>query len=58
MERKRKVLPLLKGVKIERYAAEGKSVAHLDSIGANVEAKTWLKWNLLAFSTQTIHLLK
>ena len=35
MERKRKVLPLLKGVKIERYAAEGKCVAHFDSIGAN-----------------------
>lgn len=33
MERKRKVLPLLKGVKIERYAAEGKCVAHFDSIG-------------------------
>lgn len=35
MERKKKVLPLLKGVKIERYAAEGKCVAHFDSIGAN-----------------------
>ncbi len=35
MERKRKQLPLLKGVKIERYAAEGKCVAHFDSIGAN-----------------------
>ncbi len=35
MERKRKVLPLLKGIKIERYAAEGKCVAHFDSIGAN-----------------------
>ncbi len=35
MERKRKQLPLLKGIKIERYAAEGKCVAHFDSIGAN-----------------------
>jgi len=35
MERKKKHLPLLKGVKIERYAAEGKCVAHFDSIGAN-----------------------
>ena len=35
MERKRKQLPLLKGVKIERYAAEGKCVAHFDSVGAN-----------------------
>ena len=29
------MLPLLKGVKIERYAAEGKCVAHFDSVGAN-----------------------
>lgn len=35
MERKKKVLPLLKGVKIERYAAEGKCVAHFDSVGVN-----------------------
>ena len=35
MERKKKVQPLLKGIKIERYAAEGKCVAHFDSVGAN-----------------------
>ncbi len=35
MERKKKKLPILKGIKIERYAAEGKCVAHFDSIGSN-----------------------
>lgn len=35
MERKKKKQPLLKGVKIERYAAEGKCVAHFDSVGVN-----------------------
>lgn len=35
MERKKKALPLLKGIKIERYAAEGKCVAHFDSVGSN-----------------------
>lgn len=35
MERKKKTQPLLRGVKIERYAAEGKCVAHFDSVGAN-----------------------
>ena len=35
MERKKKMQPLLKGVKIERYAAEGKCVAHFDAVGAN-----------------------
>ncbi len=35
MLRNKKPQPLLKGVKIERYAAEGKCVAHFDSVGAN-----------------------
>ena len=35
MERKKKKLPILAGVKIERYAAEGKCVAHFDSVGSN-----------------------
>ena len=35
MERKKKQQPLLTGVRIERYAAEGKCVAHFDSVGAN-----------------------
>lgn len=35
MDRKKKKQPLLKGVVIERYAAEGKCVAHFDSVGVN-----------------------
>lgn len=35
MDRKKKKQPLLKGVVIERYAAEGKCVAHFDSVGSN-----------------------
>ena len=35
MERKKKKLPILAGIKIERYAAEGKCVAHFDSVGSN-----------------------
>lgn len=35
MERKKKKLPLLKGIKVERFAAEGKCVAHFDSVGLN-----------------------
>lgn len=35
MDRKKKQLPLLKNITIERYAAEGKCVAHFDSVGSN-----------------------
>ena len=35
MDRKKKKQPILKGVKIEKYAAEGKCVAHFDSVGIN-----------------------
>ena len=35
MERKKKKLPILEGITIERYAAEGKCVAHFDSVGTN-----------------------
>lgn len=35
MERKKKKLPVLNDIKIEKYAAEGKCVAHFDSVGSN-----------------------
>ena len=33
MERKKKILPIIRDVNVEKYAAEGKCVAHFDSIG-------------------------